>query len=76
MRILIVEDEELIAQSIHDSLAAEGYAVDRATDGVDGLFDCQHGALHRTCGVTGNDFEESWQTQWGKIDYDPVQTLR
>jgi DNA-binding response OmpR family regulator len=38
MRILIVEDEELIAQSIHDSLTAEGYAVDRAADGADGLW--------------------------------------
>ena len=38
MRILIVEDEELIAQSIHDSLMAEGYAVDRAIDGVHGLW--------------------------------------
>lgn len=38
MRILIVEDEELIAQSIHDSLTAEGYAVDRAVDGADGLW--------------------------------------
>jgi DNA-binding response OmpR family regulator len=38
MRILIVEDEELIAQSIADSLTAEGYAVDRAADGADGLW--------------------------------------
>ena len=38
MRILIVEDEELIAQSIHDSLTAEGYAVDRAADGANGLW--------------------------------------
>ncbi|MCE9620818.1 MAG: response regulator transcription factor [Actinomycetia bacterium] len=38
MRILVVEDEELIAQSIHDSLTAEGYAVDRAVDGTNGLW--------------------------------------
>jgi len=38
MRVLIVEDEELIAQSIHDSLTAEGYAVDRAVDGVTALW--------------------------------------
>ncbi len=38
MRILIVEDEELIAQSIADSLTAEGYAVDRSADGADGLW--------------------------------------
>ena len=38
MRVLIVEDEELIAQSIHDSLTAEGYAVDRAADGANGLW--------------------------------------
>lgn len=38
MRVLIVEDEELIARSIRDSLMAEGYAVDRAANGTEGLW--------------------------------------
>lgn len=36
MRILVVEDEDLIARSLVDGLSAEGYAVDHAADGDDG----------------------------------------
>ncbi len=38
MRILIVEDEELIARSLHDGLTADGYAVDRAATGDVGFW--------------------------------------
>ena len=44
MRILIVEDEELIAQSLRDGLMADGYAVDHAATGPDGLW---HATEHR-----------------------------
>jgi DNA-binding response OmpR family regulator len=37
MRILVVEDDELTAAALHRGLSAEGYAVEVATDGVDGL---------------------------------------
>ncbi|MFJ7273174.1 response regulator transcription factor [Kitasatospora sp. NPDC098663] len=37
MRLLIVEDEERLARSLRQGLAAEGYAVDLAHDGVQGL---------------------------------------
>jgi DNA-binding response OmpR family regulator len=37
MRILIVDDDELLARSLARGLGAEGYAVDLAADGVDGL---------------------------------------
>ncbi len=38
MRILIIEDEELLRTQISSRLEAEGYAVDQAADGVDGHF--------------------------------------
>jgi DNA-binding response OmpR family regulator len=41
VRILIVEDDELLARSLARGLGAEGYAVDLAADGVDGLYRAQ-----------------------------------
>jgi DNA-binding response OmpR family regulator len=38
MRILIVEDDGLLARSLARGLGAEGYAVDLAADGVEGLY--------------------------------------
>jgi DNA-binding response OmpR family regulator len=38
MRILIVEDDPLLARSLARGLGAEGYAVDLAADGTDGLY--------------------------------------
>ncbi|MEM8926420.1 MAG: response regulator transcription factor [Actinomycetota bacterium] len=38
MRILVVEDEQLIARSIRAALEAEGYVVDHAATGDDGLW--------------------------------------
>jgi two-component system OmpR family response regulator len=38
MRVLIVEDEEGLAESLRRGLAAEGFAADVATNGVDGLW--------------------------------------
>ena len=38
MRILIIEDEDLLRAQISARLEAEGYAVDQAADGVDGHF--------------------------------------
>ena len=38
MRILIIEDELLMAASLKQGLEAEGYVVDVAHDGVDGLW--------------------------------------
>jgi two-component system OmpR family response regulator len=37
MRILVVEDDALTASSLRRGLAAEGYTVDVAGDGIDGL---------------------------------------
>ena len=37
MRVLVVEDDKLLAGSLHRGLTAEGYAVEVAADGVDGL---------------------------------------
>jgi DNA-binding response OmpR family regulator len=37
MRILVVEDDGLLASALERGLAAEGYAVEVARDGVDGL---------------------------------------
>ena len=37
MRILVVEDDELLAAALNRGLAAEGYAVEVAADGIDGL---------------------------------------
>jgi len=42
MRILVVEDEEGIATSLKRGLEADGFAVDVATDGVDGLWMAQN----------------------------------
>ncbi|MCU1396395.1 MAG: response regulator with CheY-like receiver domain and winged-helix DNA-binding domain [Ilumatobacteraceae bacterium] len=38
MRILIVEDEALMAESLQMGLEAEGYVVEVARDGIDGLW--------------------------------------
>jgi len=38
MRILVVEDDEHLARSVQRGLAAEGFAVDVALDGADGLW--------------------------------------
>jgi DNA-binding response OmpR family regulator len=37
VRILVIEDDEMVAGSLAKGLAADGYAVDVAGDGVDGL---------------------------------------
>ena len=37
MRILVVEDDELLAAALNRGLAAEGYAVEVAANGIDGL---------------------------------------
>lgn len=36
MRILVVEDDELVSGALRSGLAAEGHAVDVAPDGVQG----------------------------------------
>ncbi|MEW8014508.1 MAG: response regulator transcription factor [Candidatus Sedimenticola endophacoides] len=36
MRLLLVEDDDLLAESLQRQLAAQGYAVDRADNGIDG----------------------------------------
>lgn len=41
MRILIVEDEPSLQQQLADSLRDEGYVVDTASDGVEGLYFAQ-----------------------------------
>ncbi|MDQ0871063.1 DNA-binding response OmpR family regulator [Arthrobacter sp. V1I9] len=38
MRVLLVEDEVLLAETIRQGLKAEGFVVDTAHDGVDGLW--------------------------------------
>jgi DNA-binding response OmpR family regulator len=38
MRVLLVEDETGLAETIQDGLAAEGFTVDVVADGVDGLW--------------------------------------
>lgn len=38
VRVLVVEDEALLAQSLRDGLEAEGFAVDTASDGEVGLW--------------------------------------
>lgn len=37
MRLLVVEDETTMAESLHRGLTAEGFAVDVADNGIDGL---------------------------------------
>jgi DNA-binding response OmpR family regulator len=47
MRVLVVEDEVELAETIRDGLAAEGFTVDLAHNGVDGLWnatEAPHGA--------------------------------
>jgi DNA-binding response OmpR family regulator len=38
MRVLVVEDEKVMAAGLRDGLEAEGFAVDVAADGIDGLW--------------------------------------
>ncbi|HMJ75473.1 MAG TPA: response regulator transcription factor [Iamia sp.] len=44
MRVLVVEDEEALAASVKRGLEADGFAVDLAHDGVDGLWRAQETA--------------------------------
>ena len=44
MRVLVVEDEELLAEAIADGLTAEGFDVDVAHDGLDGLWRAREGS--------------------------------
>ena len=44
MRVLVVEDEQLIAASLRRGLTAEGFNVDLATNGDDGLWMASEGA--------------------------------
>ncbi len=43
MRLLVVEDEPRLARALQRGLAAEGYVVDVAADGVTGLESARHG---------------------------------
>lgn len=43
MRVLVVEDESLIARALYEGLDAEGYAVDVADNGTDGLWMASEG---------------------------------
>ncbi|HVM64725.1 MAG TPA: response regulator transcription factor [Acidimicrobiales bacterium] len=38
MRLLLIEDDELLASSLAAGLRAEGFAVDRSGDGIEGLY--------------------------------------
>ncbi|MFG2561733.1 winged helix-turn-helix domain-containing protein [Streptomyces sp. NPDC048496] len=51
MRMLIIEDEQALAEAIADGLAAEGFVADVAHDGADGLWR----ALHEPYDVIGLD---------------------
>src|SRR5512142_2622996 len=42
MRILVVEDEPRLLQNLAKALQEEGYAVDTAADGEDGLYKAQN----------------------------------
>jgi DNA-binding response OmpR family regulator len=44
MRILVVEDEELLAAAVADGLTAEGFDVDVSYDGNDGLWRAREGS--------------------------------
>ena len=44
MRILVVEDEELLAAAVADGLTAEGFDVDVSHDGNDGLWRAREGS--------------------------------
>jgi two-component system, OmpR family, response regulator len=44
MRVLVVEDEEHLAAAIAEGLEAEGYSVDVACDGLDGLWRAREGS--------------------------------
>lgn len=44
MRVLVVEDEQVMADSLAWGLEADGYTVDIASDGVEGLWKAREGA--------------------------------
>ncbi len=44
MRVLVIEDEPAQAEALHQALEADGYDVDVAYDGPDGLWHAEHGA--------------------------------
>ena len=44
VRVLVVEDEELLAAAVADGLIAEGFDVDVSHDGPDGLWRAREGS--------------------------------
>jgi two-component system OmpR family response regulator len=58
MRVLVVEDEPAMASVLHRGLTEEGFAVDLATDGVDGLWyasEYAYDAIVLDIGLPGRD---------------------
>ena len=49
MRLLVVEDEKAMAAGLRNGLEAEGFAVDVAGDGIDGLWMARETASTRSC---------------------------
>ncbi len=67
MRLLLIEDEERLARALRRGLLADGFVVDVATDGLDGLEQARHG-----------DFDAVLLDVMlpGLSGYDVVRTLR
>jgi len=78
MRVLVVEDEERFAAGLRDGLEAEGFAVDVAPDGVDGLWlarENAYDAIVLDIMLPGIDGIETCRTLRGRGVWTPVLML-
>jgi DNA-binding response OmpR family regulator len=78
VRVLVVEDEERLAAGLSSGLVAEGFAVDVALTGVDGLWlarENSYDAIVLDIMLPGVDGREICRTLRGESDWTPILIL-
>ena len=78
MRVLVVEDEPRLAVGLRNGLVAEGFAVDVATDGVEGLWMARenpHDVIVLDLMLPGMDGHEICRTLRTEGDWTPILVL-
>jgi two-component system OmpR family response regulator len=78
VRVLVVEDEERLAAGLNSGLAAEGFAVDVALTGIDGLWlarENSYDAIVLDIMLPGVDGREICRTLREESDWTPILIL-
>jgi DNA-binding response OmpR family regulator len=78
MRVLVVDDEQRLARSLRVGLEAEGFAVDVAHDGTDGLWlarENEYDAIVLDLMLPGINGYKVCETLRGELDWTPILML-